>query len=45
LQTTTNLGRTPVWSDVVSLTLTNTAGSFNWTNPGDASRFFRVVSP
>jgi hypothetical protein len=44
LQTSTNLS-TPVWSDLFTITLTNSVESFNWTNPGEGKRFFRAVSP
>jgi hypothetical protein len=44
LQTSTNLGP-PFWSDLFTITLTNSVESFNWTNPGEARRFFRAVSP
>ena len=45
LQTATSLGPLPPWSNLFSLTLTNSPERFNWTDQGDAFRLFRVSSP
>jgi hypothetical protein len=45
IQTATNLHAPITWSNFLSITLTNSPEMFNWTNPGDRTRFFRTVSP
>ena len=45
VQTATNLNVPANWSDLFSVTLTNSPEIFNWTNPGDTKRFFRTISP
>jgi len=45
VQTATNLNVLANWSDLFSVTLTNSPEIFNWTNPGDTKRFFRTISP
>jgi hypothetical protein len=31
------------WSDLLGAMLTNSSATFNWTNPGERERFFRIV--
>ena len=45
VQTATNLNVPANWSDLFSVTLTNSPEIFNWTNPGDTKRFFRTIFP
>jgi hypothetical protein len=45
VQTATNLNAPIAWSDLYSVTLTNSGEVFNWTNPGEPKRFFRTLSP
>ncbi|MPN47846.1 hypothetical protein SDC9_195450 [bioreactor metagenome] len=42
VQTATNLPSAGEWQPVTTLTLTNGWGRFDWTNSGDACRFFRA---
>jgi uncharacterized delta-60 repeat protein len=42
VQTATNLPSAGEWQPVTTLTLTNGWGRFDWTNTGDARRFFRA---
>jgi uncharacterized delta-60 repeat protein len=43
VQTTTNLPAPGPWQPLLNLTLTNGWGVFDWTNAGEARRFFRAV--
>ena len=45
IETTTDLGALGEWRSALRFTLTNTWQPFEWTNQGEASRFFRVVKP
>jgi len=39
----TNLPAYGSWQPLLDLTLTNGSGWFNWTNTGEARRFFRTI--
>jgi hypothetical protein len=43
LQHTTNLSLPVLWSDLLGAMLTNSSSTFNWTNPGERERFFRIA--